>query len=526
MISVIDRNLLKKVCIAVTTFMLLAHMYVFTNGALLFDVLGVYRGDIDFSVVSDKWAGGLYWWIDLGVNCPWLAGVWSTVLMIATVYCICDILEIYTTWGITLTAGLCAINSTIICEQEYTGQNFYIIIPLFQAVLAAWIMRKSHLHAIVRVVLSVSLIALSAGTYGAMVSAMPAILLVAVIFDILKGNSSRENWINSFKYIVVFLCGMALYYIILRTLLHVQGGEIQSYMGEDAISNVGVLWSMIKIVPEAYKNIISYYLGHSFFLPKLLNRALSVFMLLGIVESVALLMVERKNLRDKLYNGILLLFAVGISPAVLNLIYIMSLGHVHYLMIFTYSIPPIAFIKVNELLLEKMKKPNSRYVGYISRALSVFFIYYSIVMSNAMYISYQQMYIETISIGTRILDRIESCDGFDGTEEVVLLGAIYYNDYWGTPDGNDASILNASLGPGNPSNVNGVNWTPWLVRFCVNVLDSNLSYSWYGNAEDCIQKEAITSDGINMIMEMTAFPSDGSIKKIGNKIYVRLSDNE
>lgn len=524
--NVIDRNLLKRVCIAVTAFMLLAHMYVFTNGALLFDAVGVYRGEANFAVGSDKWAMGLYWWIDLGINSPWLAGVWAIVLMITTVYCICDILEIRTAWGIALTAGLCAVNSAICSEQEYTGQNYYIIIPLLEAVLAAWIIRKSHLHFILRAVLAAFLVALSGGTYGAMVSAMPAILLVAVIFDILRGDAGRKNWIESLKYAGIFICGMALYYIILRALLHIQGGELQSYMGEDALSNVSVLGSMVRTVPKAYGYMINYYLGYSKYLPALLNRILKALMVFGGLESLALLVMVRKDLQDKLLNGILLILAIGISPAVLNLIYIMSLGNVHYLMIFTYCIPLLAFVKVNELLLEKVREQRSRYIGYASRALGVLFIYYSVVMSNAMYMNYQQMYIETISLGTRILDRIETCDGFEGTEEVVLLGAMYYNEYWGVPGNEEAMILNAFLGPGNRNNVNGINYASRVVRFLTNVLDSSLSYSYYENIEDCIQKEGLIADEIDAIKEMAAFPINGSVEKIGGKIYVKLSENE
>lgn len=70
--------------------MILAYMYAFTNGALLFDAVGVYRGDVSFLVGSDKWAGGFYWWMDLGINAPWLASVWATALMICVVYCVCD----------------------------------------------------------------------------------------------------------------------------------------------------------------------------------------------------------------------------------------------------------------------------------------------------------------------------------------------------------------------------------------------------------------------------------------------------
>ena len=183
----------KKVCIAVTAFMILAHMYAFTNGVYLYDAVDIYRGGPSFSV-SDRYARDLYWWIDLGMSLPWFAGIWATVLMILSVYFICEILEIQTTWGIVLTSGLCAVDTAIIAEQQYTGQNYYIIIPLLEAVLAAWVIRKSGLKPVIKAVMAMILIALSGGTYAAMVSVAPTLLLVSVIFDILKGGSGKENW--------------------------------------------------------------------------------------------------------------------------------------------------------------------------------------------------------------------------------------------------------------------------------------------------------------------------------------------
>lgn len=520
-----DIGLLKKVCITVVAFMLLAHMYAFTNGAILFDAVGVYRGDANFIVRSDRWATGLYWWMDLGVNCPWLAGVWATVLMSATVYCICDILNVHTIWGVALISGICATNTTVIAEQQYTGQNFYIILPLFEAVLAAWILRKCKMCSVCKMLLAIALIALSAGTYGAMVSMMPAMLLIAVIFDILRGVSAKENWKDTFQYVIVFVCGMALYYGILRVLLHTQGGSIQSYMGESAISNVSVLGEMIQIIPDAYRNLLAYYAGRSRFLPVMLNKVLFILIIFGCVEALLLLWKVGKQICDKIPNCILLLLALAISPAVLNLIYIMSLGHVHYLMIFTYSVPILAFVRINELLLEQIDRRMLKSIVYINNVVFGFFVYFSVVMSNAAYTNYHQMYIETISAGTRILERIENCEGFEGTEEVVLLGAMQYNSYWGNPGEQPSMILDAALGSGNPDNINGINYASWTRRFLNHVLDSTLLFLDYSSVDSLIEKEDLSENEIETLSRMTAFPADGSVEKIGDRIYVKLSND-
>ena len=414
-------------------------------------------------------------------------------------------------------------DTAILAEQQYTGQNYYIIIPLLEAVLAAWVIRKSGLKPVIKAVMAMILIALSGGTYAAMVSVAPTLLLVSVIFDILKGGSGKENWTRSLKYVGFFLSGMALYYIVLRVLLVVRGGHLQSYMNENVLESVSGIISMARRIGDAYVNIAVFYAGHNpYLLPSILNKVLPIIVILGVAESLILLITVRDQIRDKLMNGILLIIALMISPAVVNLIYIATLGasFAYPLLLFTYCIPLIAFVRVNELLMDKLRHAKIRNIGYISRAAYIFFIYYSIVMSNSLYISAQQAYIETISIGTRLLDRIETCDGFTGTEEVVLVGCLDKNSYWGHPRDDGAMILNVLCGL-NSLNPNGITPTR-AVPFLKNTLDSTLTYTVCNTMDDFLRIEDLTDDEKERIMDMPSFPVKGSVEKIGEKIYVKF----
>lgn len=70
---------------------------------------------------------------------------------------------------------------------------------------------------------------------------------------------------------------------------------------------------------------------------------------------------------------------------------------------------------------------------------------------------------------------------------------------------------------GNPSNIYGINWAPWTVRFLNNVLDSSM--------EMVSSPEGLSSEEIECYNTMEAFPIDGSEKKIGDKILVKLSND-
>ena len=190
-------EILKTVTIATTACMLLAHMYVFTNGSLLFDSGGVYRGEPIWHYISDKWLVHAYWLMDWGVNCPWLSGVWATLLMIISVYCIVETLNIETTIGIVLTAGICSTQTSIICQQEYTGQGFYGIIALMWAALAAYLISTSNGKS-ARVVLGGICIIFSAATYSAYVGVASSLLIFKIIEEMLGTKTEQRDNTNTF----------------------------------------------------------------------------------------------------------------------------------------------------------------------------------------------------------------------------------------------------------------------------------------------------------------------------------------
>ena len=134
-----DTQKLKTVAIATGTIMLLAYTFAYTNGMFLFDAAYIYRGiNLTPQSVSDKWLSPYLSVLDMGVNMPWLGGVFAVLFMILSVYLIVDMLNITSKAGIWVVAGLCSTNSSIICQQEYTGGNYTGEVALLFACLAAW----------------------------------------------------------------------------------------------------------------------------------------------------------------------------------------------------------------------------------------------------------------------------------------------------------------------------------------------------------------------------------------------------
>lgn len=523
----LDIRKLKITSVSTTAFMLAAYMYAYTNSLLLFDAAWLYRGAEHVNFSSDKWALSFLGLLDAHVNEPWLAGIWTVLFMIVSVYFIVDILEIESVWGICLAAGLCSTQSSIVCQQGYIGGQYTGEAALAFACLAAWIFLKTNIRAVWKAILAAMCIAVSAGIYGAYVSMVPSLMILSIIMDIIyKGKKAKETWRKAMLSAGQFLFGMILYYVILRTGLHFTGSQLQSYMGEDSLSSVQQVIDKHNYIAEAYESIIRYYLGRVpvHYLPGSLEKMGLASLAAGVCVSIITFFRYKKKITDFKYNLVLLLGLVSVLPLSLNLIYVFASGAVHYLMIFTYVLPYIFFVKLTEMEICNQERYMAGYLLSVLYKIAVcVFVYYSVVMANATFVQLNHLYVTTQSFGTRLLGRIESCEGFEGTETIHLVGDIRYNEYFSIPI-QEVEILDANLGGSRFAMSNGFDFA-----FLRNILNSRLNYDHCGSVEAFVgelTEEGVEEDIIKQIENMPAFPYDGSVQKIDGDIYVILTTDE
>lgn len=525
----IKRTSLKTIVVATCVFMVLSYMFAFTNGMLLFDASFIYRGfNFRPTVLSDKWFNPFLSILDMGINMPWIAGVWATVFLILSIYCIVDVLDIQKRMSIWLVSGLCVTNSSMICQQEYTGGNYTGPAALLFACLAAWLAIKGK-GRILYIVGSIIFTAFSAATYGAYVSVAPCLMIMKILLDICGGKTAKENWKNSFLYCSEFVLGMILYYLVLRLEMHFLGLEIQEYVGESALADTGVIVDMLAWIPRAYEGIRIYYLGGKagWFLPAYIANIMTVVFVIGIIVSILYLKKKYFQIAEKKYNLPLTGILVVILPVVINLIYVMSAGYVHYLMNFTYVMPFLFFVREMEELsaIRTDKEVSYGRLNVIYSILLGVFIFSSIQLANAIFTSYYGFWVEAQSIGTRVLDRIENCEEFEGTEKVAIIGAMQWESYYIGSDRN-IEILDANIGPARLANVNAINWGSILGRFLANILGSNMEYITYSDTYSCSEAEQLGTEERRELEEMGYFPRNNSVRKIGDVIYVKFSDEE
>ena len=491
-------------------------MYAYMNGPHLFDNGVIYRGEPLWNLISDRWLVNVYWLLDWGFNLPWLSGLLAIFFMIVSVYCISDTLKIKSKLGVVFIAGIFSTHTAIITLHEYTG-NYFGFIALMWASVAVWVLTKKEFKFLSKSIVGIIFIIFSAATYGSYVSIVPTVMLFVLLENIKNGEDSKESFKQALIYLIQFIIGMGLYYLIFRLLYHFFGVPITTYMGKDKMTSVSIFSSMFRVIPEAYKTLIDYYLALSLYLPKKLAKMQCALLVIGGIIWLVNMYSHRNPIKKDILNVFLLITIITLLPLAINLIYVMSSGQIHFLMIFTYCMPLVFCIKQGEEIVSENGLKIELYfnkVVCISSCLMFIFLYYSVVMANAVHVHYKNMFDVALSEGTNIIDRIENCEGFTGNEEIVLVGHMYFNDYYkNQKDGTyGAEILDAWLGVirwhGNALTYNSL-----AKRFLENILQVSLNMTTTIDANDVL-----------LIKDMPVFPLSGSVQKIDDKIYVKFSE--
>lgn len=130
----------------------------------------------------------------------------------------------------------------------------------------------------------------------------------------------------------------------------------------------------------------------------------------------------------------------------------------------------------------------------------------------------EMKYMNSRSIARRIIGRIEMCEGYEGTENVVLVGHIMDTDYFYNPwKGTYWTKQINGLGVAAEStSFSHIGITP---LFFNQVMGYSRPVSIY-NAADFSEDENL------LISQMDIYPKGNCVQKIGDTVVVKFSDTE
>ena len=304
----------------------------------------------------------------------------------------------------------------------FTASAYCLAILL--AVLAVCLVKKGGW---LRTLGGVVLLALAMGIYQAYAAVAVALSLLVVLRACLHARSTLRGTARlGFRLAGFLAVGAALYYGILQIFLAVKDLELLDYLGmSDAGSGYPVA-QLPGLILSAYKQVFVFFFwpngSNSFTTPLLAGLNLLALALAG---ACFLAIVLRRALWREPWRLIGALVLAALLPLAVGFAQIIApFSDATPIMKYAYVLVYMAVLLAADLGLSFLPRPRGGMAVSGALALCLAGVtLYSANINNLLYTAADQAHRATLSYATRLLTRIESCPGYTGEEEVLIIGS-------------------------------------------------------------------------------------------------------
>lgn len=496
----IDRKRLIRVLLCTFILGFIAHGFCFFNANVSHDCLNalVYTSDEYIHQISiGRFMRPIYSMIKGDVELPLVNGLLSLLFIGLSSYIVIDILEIKNKWFKLLTVGIFVTNySVTLLNASYLHDSdcYGLSLLLSMIGLAAFIKSKHGMLA------GILFYYLSLGFYQAYIQVPIYILLIISIKKLLNSEDIKATLLWLFKGFLAIGIAMILYYVSYKLVLGITGigvsGEKNSVSSAMGLSLMGILTNIITALKTEIKWVIQPKANH-WVLIALVNVAVCALIVTILIRD----MIRRKL---NLYYAGTILFLLILIPFGTGSILIVS-GLKHDLMIFSFFITYIFAIVLTE---------DDDSIGFFAKLFIVLlsiFVVDSCFYSNKAYLKKELESQASLSIMTRIIDRIEQTDGYVvGETPVAIIGSLEENTINQLREKFDYRGMGLE---GSYSMTYHTTYNDYFTFY--------LSYPI-----NCLSKQEILAElDMNEINKLPDFPAKESCQMIDGIMVVKLSDD-
>lgn len=384
------------------------HIFAYTNPLFVYDSAHIF--DNSTGIDNGRLLVGVFMNIFEGIQSPWLSGVLFSVLIALTINTIRYILQINKIPNIIILSLLVISFPVIFYTHNFIGSIAVYAFSLFAATLSVAFIKKGGK---INYFISVICVILSLMSYQAYLSFAVALFLIYTVTDFIK-HDSISKFIKTFLIGAgIFIVATIIYYGIWKLVLTGSTIEASSYRGEGDITVTGFKEMLLRIIP-------AYICGLQITLSNIYTNNFSTFnyvlMQLLNAGSIILFFFIKRKTKNPLPAFLSAIVLAGI-PLATGLLYIFSPFKPHVLMIFSLISCPL-------LLLFDLEHINFKKAGFIKKVFSVIFIIIiaeNIILGNAGYIKNYSDIQRSLSLSTRIVDRVEQTEGVTKDTPIILV---------------------------------------------------------------------------------------------------------
>ena len=423
---------LKKIALYTLIFMVLLHGYRYVSLGFSHDSLAfAWQPDLEWQISLGRYMQPFYWWIIRGrIAAPFIVGVLSYGYMVGSVYGVASLLDLKAKTTLFLLAGLmCGSLAFVALDATYSHTADVYMLALMLNIAAAWLCLRGR-RRVPSVLAAVVLLVISTGLYQAYLQVFTALTMVWALLRLLKTDDRAipEAVAHCAQSFLALMLAMALFFVGYYVVMAVTGVEAVSKA--NSIGGMKVLSgaALVDMVKTTWKMPLWKLKRLQGRIAPLARMLTAVVLMTGAAATIFTARRSRISAWQALGMAVLVL----LLPFGMNWICLFCSGAVHDLMMYAYIVPLLAALAANERAWNLALADEGKQIGKKTRAaacvlpLAVLTLLFDRgIYANQMYLKKDLEYDATLSVMTRVVDRIEQVEGYiPGETPVEFLGDI------------------------------------------------------------------------------------------------------
>lgn len=441
---------------------------------------------------------------------PWVIGLLGLLFLGVASAALCELLKVRKTWAVVGISGLMTSFPALASTFAYVFTLDGYMLALLLAVLAVLFTEKRRFGFLPGAVC----LAFSLGIYQGYLAFAMILSVFSILMIFCQESTEKEKrpfrirLLEALRYLYMGAAGAALYYVILRLLLKLQGKELDTYQGISGMSGIGE-GGLLGSLRRMYGDFLQFtFRGNILFQN---GFALTACVLLAAAAAVTVLWLAiRRKWWKNPATCIIIIAALLALPAVTNIILLISPSVTyHLLMRYQWVLYLIGAVAIAE------KCRWGKSVGVLTEwaALAAVFVlvFCYALTDNIAYTNLQRRYEKTYAYCVRLLDRIEQTDGYYAGIPIAMVGVV--GDVQFPVTDITLPVTGGMIGmSGDVLLYTGENYRIFMQNYLgatLNILPPEAMAEMYSSQE---------------YVEMDSFPGENSVRIIDGVMYIKTEN--
>lgn len=375
-------------------------------------------------ITSGRWFLGAACAITSYFSLPWLIGLISLIYIAIAGTVTVKILKIEDPVYAFLISLIIAVFPSLASNFAYV---FTMDGYMFGMLLCVLAVRMVTVNKKFGWLIGAGLLAFGMGCYQSYIC-ITMVLCLYLVAEILLGDDSvKEKVLSILRYFGMGAFGVAIYYVLLRVLLIIQGKELDTYQGINEMNETNGV-GLVETVKGMYIGFVRFSCGKV-----VMPNVFAAVGLAGLAILVIFLLIRsfvaKKLFKKPLFYVFAIILIVAV-PLVMNAILLISTKVTyHVLMRYQWAfLIAIGVAFIHKLTSEPKDLSTTRensfsaLIGWVSAILVAIVALSYIVVDNIAYSNLNKKYEKTYAYCLRLADRIEQTEGYYPGIPVALVG--------------------------------------------------------------------------------------------------------